>query len=209
MFDAQQYRPWAVVAGASEGVGESFARRLGKEGLNLVLIARKQASLEQVAQQVRTESGVQVRTLALDLTSADVLERVCAITDDIEVGLLVMSREPTRAWSVSSMRRSSPHSEWSPKSHRTGFPLPSFRQEDVLARTWRHHPNRFIGKRRGRHAPCRLLCVEGLHADFRGRPMVGVAATRGRCLVRRTRCGRDAEPAASRRVTGARRAVQI
>ena len=89
MFDALKYGPWVVIAGASEGVGESFARKLGQAGLNLVLIARKQASLEQVAEQVRTESGVQVRTLPLDLTSSDVLERVCAITDDIEVGLLV------------------------------------------------------------------------------------------------------------------------
>jgi uncharacterized protein len=89
MFDALQYGPWAVIAGASEGVGGSFARKLGQAGLNLVLIARKPASLEQVAQQVRTESGVQVRTLPLDLTSSDVLERICAITDDIEVGLLV------------------------------------------------------------------------------------------------------------------------
>jgi uncharacterized protein len=89
MFDAQKYGPWAVIAGASEGVGESFAHRLGQAGINLVLIARKQASLEQVAQQVRAASAVQVRTLPLDLTSSDVLERVRTITDDIEVGLLV------------------------------------------------------------------------------------------------------------------------
>jgi len=89
MFDAQKYGPWAVIAGASEGVGESFAHRLGQAGINLVLIARKQASLEQVAQRVRAESAVQVRTLPLDLTSPDVLERVRAITDDIEVGILV------------------------------------------------------------------------------------------------------------------------
>lgn len=89
MFDALKYGPWVVIAGASEGVGGAFARKLAQAGLNLVLIARKQASLERVAEQVRAESSVQVRTLALDLTSSDVLERVCAITDDIEVGLLV------------------------------------------------------------------------------------------------------------------------
>lgn len=89
MFDAKKYGPWAVIAGASEGVGESFARRLGQAGLNLVLIARKQASLDEVAQRVHDESPVEVRTLALDLTSPDVLERVRAVTDDVEVGLLV------------------------------------------------------------------------------------------------------------------------
>jgi short-subunit dehydrogenase len=62
---------------------------LGQAGINVVLIARQQASLDQIAQQVRAESSVQVRTLALDLTSSDMLERVSAITDDVEVGLLV------------------------------------------------------------------------------------------------------------------------
>jgi short-subunit dehydrogenase len=89
MFDAKQYGPWAVIAGASEGVGMSFARRLAREGLNLVLLARKQAGLDDVAAEVRAESGVEVRTLALDLTAADMLERVRGVTDDVEVGLLV------------------------------------------------------------------------------------------------------------------------
>jgi short-subunit dehydrogenase len=89
MFDAQKYGPWVVIAGASEGVGESFAHKLGQAGLNLVLIARKQASLDHVAQRVRADSRVEVRTLPLDLTSSDLLERVRAITDDVEVGLLV------------------------------------------------------------------------------------------------------------------------
>jgi uncharacterized protein len=89
MFDAQKYGPWAVIAGASEGVGEAFARKLAQAGINLILIARKQDSLDRVAQRIKTEGAVQVRTLPLDLTSPDLLERVRAITDDISVGLLV------------------------------------------------------------------------------------------------------------------------
>jgi uncharacterized protein len=89
MLDAKQYGPWAVIAGASEGVGESFARKLAQAGINLVLIARKQESLDGVAQRVKTARAVEVRTLALDLTSADLLERVRSVTDDIAVGLLV------------------------------------------------------------------------------------------------------------------------
>jgi short-subunit dehydrogenase len=89
MFEATKYGPWAVIAGASQGVGESFARKLAQSGINLILIGRKQESLEEVAAQVRTHNRVQVRTLPLDLTVPDVLERVRAITDDIDVGLLV------------------------------------------------------------------------------------------------------------------------
>ena len=89
MFDARRYGPWAVIAGASAGVGESFALKLARTGINLVLIARNQQSLDQVARRVKTESAVEVRTLPLDLTSPDLLERVRAITDDVAVGLLV------------------------------------------------------------------------------------------------------------------------
>jgi short-subunit dehydrogenase len=88
MIDVKKYGPWALVAGGSEGVGAAFARELGKAGFNIVLIARKEASLEEVARGVRTESGVQVRTLVLDLTRPDMLDRVIDATSDIDVGLL-------------------------------------------------------------------------------------------------------------------------
>jgi short-subunit dehydrogenase len=85
----QKYGPWALIAGGSEGVGASFARKLAAKGLNLVLLARKPAALEEVAHQVRSNFGVQVRTASLDLRLPDVLDRVRAFTDDIEVGMLI------------------------------------------------------------------------------------------------------------------------
>jgi short-subunit dehydrogenase len=84
-----KYGPWALIPGGSEGVGAAFARKLGRQGLNLVLLARKPGPLEEVAAEVRAESGVEVRTLAMDLTAPDMLERIRAVTDDIEVGLVV------------------------------------------------------------------------------------------------------------------------
>ncbi len=86
---AQQYGPWALIAGGSEGVGASFARKLAARGLNLVLLARKPGPLEQVAQEVSANSHVQVRTASMDLRAADMLDRVRAITEDIEVGMLI------------------------------------------------------------------------------------------------------------------------
>src|SRR5882757_7197729 len=64
---AEQYGPWAVIAGGSEGTGESFAVRLAAQGVNLVLVARKPAPLEALAERLRKSSKVQVRTLAQDL----------------------------------------------------------------------------------------------------------------------------------------------
>ena len=62
----EKYGPWALVAGASEGVGAAFAEALAQRGLNVVLVARRQQVLDDVAEEIRAAAGVQTRTLALD-----------------------------------------------------------------------------------------------------------------------------------------------
>ena len=63
----QKYGPWALVAGASEGVGREYAEQLAARGLDVVLLARRQEVLDEVAASIRAASGVQTRTLAVDL----------------------------------------------------------------------------------------------------------------------------------------------
>jgi short-subunit dehydrogenase len=86
---AQKYGPWAVIAGASEGIGASLADQLASRGLDLVLIARNGALLEQVATGARERHGVQARALVQDLTDPDVGARVADATDGLDVGLLI------------------------------------------------------------------------------------------------------------------------
>lgn len=85
----QKYGPWAVIAGASEGVGASLADQLAGRGLDLVLIARNGTKLDELAADVRERHGVEVRPVVLDLTVPDVSERVAEATDGLEVGLLI------------------------------------------------------------------------------------------------------------------------
>lgn len=84
----ERYGPWAVVAGGSEGVGREFATQLADAGVHLVLLARKPEPLEETAAMCR-ERGVDVRTIAMDLTAPDAVARLTAVTDDLEVGLLI------------------------------------------------------------------------------------------------------------------------
>jgi len=46
---AHKYGPWAIVAGASEGVGREFARRVAANGVNCILIARREKPLAELA----------------------------------------------------------------------------------------------------------------------------------------------------------------
>lgn len=89
MITADRYGPWAIVVGGSEAMGASFAHKLAKLGLNLILVARKEAPLNAVAQQIRAESGGHVRTLSLDMARDDILDRIQDASHDVDIGLLV------------------------------------------------------------------------------------------------------------------------
>ena len=82
---AGRYGPWAVVAGASEGVGASVARLLGERGINVVLVSRRQSVLAEVAATVASDT----RTLAIDLSDGGAAGALARETADLEVGLLV------------------------------------------------------------------------------------------------------------------------
>jgi short-subunit dehydrogenase len=85
----RRYGPWALVAGASDGTGEWFARAIAEQGVNVLLLARREALLASLAAELRAEHGVEARALAADLTQEDLDARVAAATRDLEVGLLV------------------------------------------------------------------------------------------------------------------------
>lgn len=84
-----RYGPWALVAGASAGLGEAFARRLARRGLNLVLVARRQEALDRLGGELRVAHGIEVRAGALDLGRPDLADAVRALAKGLEVGLLV------------------------------------------------------------------------------------------------------------------------
>jgi short-subunit dehydrogenase len=87
---AQRYGPCAGIAGGSEGVGESFARRLAAQGLDLILVARREGPLAALAEDLRARHpGRRVRTLALDLTLPETPDRIAAAAADQEVGLFI------------------------------------------------------------------------------------------------------------------------
>jgi len=89
MTFATKYGPWALVAGASDGVGAAFAAGLAERGVNVVLLARRQAVLDQVAADIGSRTSVQTRTLAVDLAQPDAASVIAAATKDLEIGFLV------------------------------------------------------------------------------------------------------------------------
>lgn len=89
MTFATRYGPWALVAGASDGLGAAFAAGLAERGLNVVLLARRESVLEHVAAEVNSRFSVETRTLVIDLTEPGAAAAIAAATDDLEIGFLV------------------------------------------------------------------------------------------------------------------------
>jgi hypothetical protein len=85
----ERYGPWAIVTGASSGIGEEAARQLAARGLSLVLCARRKDRLEALASRLAAEHGVEARVLELDVGRLDFVEPLLAAIAGLDVGLVV------------------------------------------------------------------------------------------------------------------------
>jgi len=89
LLDKQQFGPWALVTGASSGIGKEFARRIAAAGINLVLVARREALLQEVGRSIAADFKVDYRALAMDLSQEGFIERLTRDTNDLDIGLVV------------------------------------------------------------------------------------------------------------------------
>jgi len=81
--------PWAVVAGASEGLGAAWAEALAQRGLHVLAVARRPGPLEQTVQRLAAEHEVEVRALAADLAEPGFADRLAAAGSGLEIGTVV------------------------------------------------------------------------------------------------------------------------
>jgi uncharacterized protein len=88
-LDKQVYGPWALVTGASSGIGEEFARQAAASGINVVLVARHEKRLKEVASGLTARYDVETRVLPLDLGRDGILGPVRETTGDLDIGLVV------------------------------------------------------------------------------------------------------------------------
>lgn len=89
MTFVERYGPWALVTGASAGIGAEFARQLAEMGLNLVLVARRTERMEELARRLQSNNKIQVKTVSTDLSQPDFLSAILSSTASIDIGLLV------------------------------------------------------------------------------------------------------------------------
>src|ERR1700730_15661420 len=87
--DKERFGPWALVTGASSGIGKEFVRRIAASGINVVLVARRDALLAELGRAISQEFRVQYRALAMDLSREGFIAGLADATHDIDIGLVV------------------------------------------------------------------------------------------------------------------------
>tara|TARA_B110000444_G_C18736782_1_gene546005 strand:- start:36 stop:863 length:828 start_codon:yes stop_codon:yes gene_type:complete len=86
---AQKYGPWALIAGASEGIGLSFAEQLAGQGINLILISRREDLLHEKAEAIKVKFAVEIDVEAIDLTKPNLYEKINKIAQSREIGMMI------------------------------------------------------------------------------------------------------------------------
>ncbi|MCX6150101.1 MAG: SDR family NAD(P)-dependent oxidoreductase [Ignavibacteriales bacterium] len=85
----EKYGKWAVITGASSGIGEEFAKYLAKEKINLFIIARRIDKLNKIAEKLSSENEIEVIPIKADLTKEESFPAIMEEIGDREVGLLI------------------------------------------------------------------------------------------------------------------------
>ncbi|CAN6197934.1 unnamed protein product [Urochloa humidicola] len=91
----RRYGSWAIITGPTSGLGRSIAMELARRGLNLVLVGRDPAKLQDVSDTITKAHGVQTKAVVFDLSLVSTPEgdaaarRLRAAVEGLDVGVLV------------------------------------------------------------------------------------------------------------------------
>jgi short-subunit dehydrogenase len=88
-IDRERFGPWALITGASSGIGKEFARQLAASGINVVLVARRETALNEVGRSIAKDFKVQYRVVVMDLSQEGFISKLAEHTKDLDIGLVV------------------------------------------------------------------------------------------------------------------------
>lgn len=88
-IDAKKFGPWALITGASSGIGREFARQVAASGLNVVLVARRESLLKEAGAEFSKTYGVEHRVVVADLSEDGFMDKIIPATEGLDIGLVV------------------------------------------------------------------------------------------------------------------------
>ncbi|MBF04543.1 MAG: short-chain dehydrogenase [Flavobacterium sp.] len=86
-----KYGEWAVVTGASSGIGLELATQLANAGFNIVLIARNSEKLQEVKNRLKANTTIEIKIVNVDVSETEGIDQIIEATKGLKVGLLIAS----------------------------------------------------------------------------------------------------------------------
>eukprot|EP00003_Mantamonas_plastica_P005341 TRINITY_DN1428_c0_g1_i2.p1 TRINITY_DN1428_c0_g1~~TRINITY_DN1428_c0_g1_i2.p1 ORF type:complete len:201 (-),score=78.22 TRINITY_DN1428_c0_g1_i2:868-1470(-) len=98
--DPRTYGKWAVVTGATDGIGRAYCNELASKKMNIYLISRTQSKLEEAAKEIAAKYNVETKYLAVDYSVAEDAEyaMIAEELDALDVGVLINNVGASHAW---------------------------------------------------------------------------------------------------------------
>jgi len=87
----QRYGEWALVTGASDGIGRAFALELAKEGISVAIAARRKEKLQAVETEIRNKYKVDVMVVPVDLSHSAGVEALYGAIGSLDIGIMIAS----------------------------------------------------------------------------------------------------------------------
>ena len=103
LLDKHRFGPWALVTGASSGIGKELTRQLAANGLNVVIAARRIDLLRELGDGIEREFSVQFRAVQVDLSEEDSIDKIKDATRDLDIGLIVSNAGAVKAGEFMTM----------------------------------------------------------------------------------------------------------
>src|SRR5260221_197113 len=88
-LDKKRFGPWALVTGASSGIGKEFEGQSAASKIKVVLVARREALLKEEGVEFSKRYGVEHRVVVLDVSQEDFIGQLASATNDLDIGLVV------------------------------------------------------------------------------------------------------------------------
>jgi len=85
----QKYGPWAIIAGAAEGLGEAWSRGLARRGVNLMMLDNQSDKLKELSEELESAFNIETLTLHLDLSDKGATDKIMTLVAGQDCGLLI------------------------------------------------------------------------------------------------------------------------
>ena len=71
----EKYGEWGIILGATEGVGKAFCERLAKEGMNVVMVGRREEKLKELGEELKNTYEIDYKVVKADFSLPDATDK--------------------------------------------------------------------------------------------------------------------------------------